>query len=139
MIKAYLLRNDEVHRFHQQGRGHQHAQALAGGAPRSGKEVHEHHEHGCCCCHDHLQAEDIDDFDDDLIFLYCPKCHKRVTVAEEPKNGIIDVKCCGEKMVNLDEVQSYTGYVFECKKCGIKISVEEDCSCFTDDKEHGFT
>ena len=103
------------------------------------KEVHEHHEHGCCCCHDHSQAEDIDDFDDDLIFLYCPKCHKRVTVAEEPKNGIIDVKCCGEKMVNLDEVQSYTGYVFECKKCGIKISVEEDCSCFTDDKEHGFT
>lgn len=101
------------------------------------EECHENHEHKCCCCHDH--SEDTDDFDDDLIFLYCPKCHKRVTVAEEPKNGKINVECCGEKMVNLDEVQSYTGYTFTCKKCGIEICVEEDCSCFTDDKEHGFT
>lgn len=112
-----------------------------------------------CCCHDHSTNKcnsesdstllefknelnqifkNVNDSVDDLTFLYCPKCHKRVTVAEEPKSGEINVECCGEKMVNLDEVQSYTGYTFACKKCGIEICVEEDCSCYTDDKEHGF-
>lgn len=117
-------------------------------------QINHTQEHKCCCGHDHSEKDstfsefkneltqifkDVNDsVDDDLTFLYCPKCHKRVTVAEEPKNGEINVECCGEKMVNLDEVQSYTGYTFACKKCGIEICVEEDCSCFTDDKEHGF-
>ena len=85
-----------------------------------------------CCCGSDACCEPEED---ELVFLYCPKCHKRLTVAEEGRKEKLEVECCGMNMVNLSEVPTMVGNVFECAKCGAKICVEEDCDCLMFGKE----
>lgn len=76
--------------------------------------------------------------EDELVFFYCSKCHRRLTVAEESKTGKAEPECCGKKMINLNEIPSMAGTIFECRKCGAQICVEEDCECVMEGRECSF-
>lgn len=54
--------------------------------------------------------------------LYCKQC-ERVVLTDGSNSG--KISCCGTPMPDLSTLSDFAGELFECKKCGMKIIIEE--------------
>ena len=55
--------------------------------------------------------------------LFCNIC-ERIIITEENNAG--KMICCGKPMIDINSVEDFSGEMFECKKCKIKVIIEED-------------
>ncbi len=85
-------------------------------------------EHDCSACGE----------EDELEFLYCPVCNRKVALVEL-NDKAKEIQCCGKNMINLNDIPSSIGNILECKKCGAKVIIEDDCNCPLEGRECCFT
>ncbi len=79
-------------------------------------------ENPCSCC-----GCDREEPQDETQFLYCPACKALVCVKTPCKCGDnCGIKCCGEKMIDLNDMVTYAGEVFICPTCSAKVLIEEE-------------
>ena len=64
-----------------------------------------------------------------MKYLQCKKCKAIVKELVPCNCGDCGIRCCGEKMVEIQGEYPDTGKVLTCSVCGAKIEVIKDCTC----------
>ncbi len=77
---------------------------------------------------DVFEDEDFDIEESEVSYV-CLNCRRTISLLRAAEHGESKIECCGKEMVCEGDAPVRYGELYICKKCGLKLIVEESCLC----------